>query len=137
MHTSIFGSLHCICLRIYLLGINFRGFLKKNIGNLVNTCVKCHQRGPRGEAVRPGMRQERMSTRARSPEVDELSCAPETQQAAGVEELVVGLEDPLEISDTEQGDIGLETQQESDTSNEDTQDTQAAAEEQGHRQGQG
>ena len=29
--------------------------------------------------------------------------------------------------DTEQGDIGLETQQESDTSDEDTQDTQAAA----------
>ena len=78
-----------------------------------------------------------MSTRAKSPEVDELGCVPETQKAAGVEELVVGLEDPLEISDTEQGDIGLETQQESDTSNEDTQDTQAAAEEQGHRQGQG
>ena len=33
--------------------------------------------------------------------------------------------DPLEMSDTEQGDIGLETQQESDTSDEDTQDTQA------------
>ena len=31
------------------------------------------------------------------------------------------------MSDTEQGDIGLETQQESDTSDEDTQDTQAAA----------
>ena len=68
-----------------------------------------------------------MSTRARSPEVDELSCVPETQQAAGVEELVVGVEDPLEMSDTEQGDIGLETQHKSDTSDEDTQDTQAAA----------
>ena len=72
-----------------------------------------------------------MSTqaRARSPEVDELSCVPETQQsqqAAGVEELVVGVEDPLEMSDTEQGDTGLETQQESDSSDEDTQDTQAA-----------
>ena len=30
------------------------------------------------------------------------------------------------MSDTEQGDIGLETQQDSDSSNEDTQDTQAA-----------
>ena len=53
--------------------------------------------------------------------MDELSCVPETQQAARVEELVVGVEDPLEMSDTEQGDIGLETQQESDTSDEDTQ----------------
>ena len=49
--------------------------------------------------------------------MDELSCVPETQhsqQAAGVEELVV-VEDPLEMSDTEQGDIGLETQQDSDS----------------------
>ena len=75
-----------------------------------------------------------MSTQARprSPEVDKLSCVPETQQsqqAAGVEELVVGLEDPLQMSDTEQGDIALETQQDSDSSDEDvadTQDTQAA-----------
>ena len=70
-----------------------------------------------------------MSTRARSPEVDEMSCVPEnqqSQQAAGVEELVVGVEDPLEMSDTEQGDIGLETQQDSDSTDEDTQDTQAA-----------
>ena len=70
-----------------------------------------------------------MSTRARSPEVDELSCVPETQQAqqaAGVEELVVGVEDPLEMLDTEQGDFGLETQYHLDTSDEDTQDTQAA-----------
>ena len=65
----------------------------------------------------------------KSPEVDELSCVPETQQsqqAAGVEEFVVGVEDPLEMSDTEQGDIGLEIQQELDTSDEDTQDKQAA-----------
>ena len=68
-----------------------------------------------------------MSTRARGPEVDELSCVPETQQAAGAEELVVGVEDPLEMSDTEQGDIAPETQQESDTSDADTQDTQAVA----------
>ena len=68
-----------------------------------------------------------MSTRARSPEVDELSCVTETQQAAGVEELVVGVEDPREMLDTEQGDIGLETQHALDTSDEDTQDTQAAA----------
>ena len=70
---------------------------------------------------------EGISTRARSPEVDELSCVPETQQAAGVEELVVGVEEPLEMLDIEQGDIGLETQHESDTSDEDTLDTQAAA----------
>ena len=62
----------------------------------------------------------------RNPEVHELSSVPETQQAAGLEELVVGVEDPLEMSDTQQGDIGLETQHESDTSDEDTQDTQAA-----------
>ena len=56
--------------------------------------------------------------------MDQLSWVPETQQAAGVEELVVGLEDPLQLSDTEQGDIRLKTQHDSDTS--DTQDTQAA-----------
>ena len=76
---------------------------------------------------RGSQEREEMSTRARSPEVDELSCVPETQQsqqAAGVEELVVGLVAPV-MSDTEQGDIGLETQKDSDTSD-DTQDTQAA-----------
>ena len=63
--------------------------------------------------------------------MDELSCVPETQQsqqAAWVEELV-GVEEPLQMSDTEQGDIALETQQDSDSSDEDiadTQDTQAA-----------
>ena len=53
---------------------------------------------------------------ARSPELDELSCVPETQQsqqAAGVEEVVVGVEDPL------QGDIALETQQDSHSSDDD------------------
>ena len=55
---------------------------------------------------------ERMSTQvpAWSPEVDELTCIPETQQsqqAAGVEEVVVGVEDPLQMSDTEQADIAL------------------------------
>ena len=60
--------------------------------NLVDISVKCHQRkGQRGVVVR----RERMSTQdqARIPEVDELSCVPETeqsQQAAGVEEVVVG-----------------------------------------------
>ena len=42
---------------------------------------------------------ERMSTKARSPEVDKLRYVPETQQsqlAAGVEELVVGVVDPVE-----------------------------------------
>ena len=58
--------------------------------------------------------QERMSTQvqARSPEMDELTCVPETQQsqlAAGVEEVVVGVEDPLQMLDTEQGDIALQT----------------------------
>ena len=47
---------------------------------------------------------ERMPTQvqARSPEMDELTCVPETQQsqqAAGVEEVVVGVEDPLQMSD--------------------------------------
>ena len=40
----------------------------------------------------------------------------------------VGIEDPLQMLDTEQGDIALETQQSSDSSDEDiadTQDTQA------------
>ena len=52
---------------------------------------------------------EKMSTQARprNAVVDEFSCVPETQQsqqAAGLEELVVGVEDHLEMSDTEQGD---------------------------------
>ena len=72
---------------------------------------------PKKRSKRRGSQQtESMSTRARSAEVDELGCVPETQQAAGVKELVVGVED------TEQGDTGLETQHESDTS-----DTLAAA----------
>ena len=77
---------------------------------------------------------ERMSTQvqARSPEMDELTCVTETwlsQQAAGVEEMVVGIEDHLQMSDTEQSDIALETQQESDSiagDIADTQDTHAA-----------
>ena len=76
---------------------------------------------------------ERMSTQvqARSPELDELTCVPETEQsrqAAGVVE-VVRVEDPLQMSDTGQGDIAPETQQDSDSSDEDiadTEDTQAA-----------
>ena len=60
-----------------------------------------------------------MSTQvqARSPEIDELTFVPETQQsqqAAGVEEMVIGVEDSLQMLDTEQGDIAIETQQESD-----------------------
>ena len=84
---------------------------------------------PKKRTIGEAARRERMSTRARSPEVDELSCVPETQQsqqAAGVEKLVVGVVDPVEMLDTEQGDIGLETQHDSDTSDEDTEDTQAA-----------
>ena len=41
----------------------------------------------------------------------------------------MGVEDPLEMSDTEQGDIALKTQHDSDSSDEDiadTQDTKAA-----------
>ena len=60
---------------------------------------------PKRRTKRRGSQErERMSTRAKSPEVDELSCVPETQQsqqAAGVEESVVGVVDPVEISDTE------------------------------------
>ena len=40
---------------------------------------------------------------------------------------MVGVEDLLEMWDIEQGDIGPETQQESDTSEEDKKDTKAAA----------
>ena len=43
---------------------------------------------------------------------------------------MVGVEDPLEMSETEQGDFGLETQHDSDSSDEDTQDTQVIG---GHR----
>ena len=42
---------------------------------------------------------------------------------------MVGVEDPLEMSDTEQGDTAPETQQDSDSSDEDIadiQDTQGA-----------
>ena len=61
---------------------------------------------PKKRSKRRGNQEtERVSTR--SPEVDELSCVPETLQAAEVEDLVVGVEDSLEMSDTEQGDIGL------------------------------
>ena len=63
----------------------------------------------------------RMSTQvqAQSPELGELTCVPETQQSyqtAGVEEVVVGVEDPLQMLDTEQGDIEPETQQDLDSS---------------------
>ena len=76
---------------------------------------------------------ERKSTQVqgRSPELEELTCVPksqQSQQAAGVE-VVVGVEGPLQMSDTEEGDIVPETQQDSDSSDEDiadTQDTQAA-----------
>ena len=85
---------------------------------------------PKKRSKRRGS-QERMSTlvQARNPELDKLTCVPETQhsqQAAGVEEVVVGMEDPLEMLDTEQGDIVLEAQQDSDSSDEDIVDKQAA-----------
>ena len=78
---------------------------------------------------RGGKEMERMSTQvqAQSPELDELTYVPETQQClqvAGVEGVVVGVEDPLQMSDTEQGDIAPETQQDSDSSDEDIADKQ-------------
>ena len=79
---------------------------------------------PKKRTKRRGSQErERMSMRARSPAMDELSFVPETQQSQqdGVEELVVGVMDPVEMSDTEQGDIGLGTQHDLDTSDEDTQ----------------
>ena len=42
----------------------------------------------------------------------------------GCEKVVVRVEDPLEMSDTEQGDTGLETQQDSDSSDQDIADKQ-------------
>ena len=104
------------------------------IGSLVNISVKCHQRkGSRGEVIRRWRGcPHKSEVRARSPEMDELTCVPETQQsqqAAVVEVVVVGVEDPLQMSDTEQGDIVLETQKELDSSAGDianTQDTHAA-----------
>ena len=62
---------------------------------------------PKKRIKRKGSQEmERMSTQvqARGPEMDELTCVPETQQsqqAARVEEVVVGVEDPLQIWDTE------------------------------------
>ena len=105
----------------------------------MNISVKCHQRkGLRGEAVTRG----RGCPPKPSPGVQRwTSCVPETQQSqqeAGVEELVVGVEDLLEMSDTEQGDIALETQQDSDSSDEDIadiQDTQAGGQGQVKDQG--
>ena len=85
---------------------------------------------PKKRIKRSGSQEmERMSTQvqARSPELDGLTCVPETQQsqqAAGVEEVKVGVEDPLQMLDTEQGDIAPETEQDSDSSDEDTADTQ-------------
>ena len=71
---------------------------------------------PKKRTERRGSQEmERMPTQvqARSPEMDELTCIPETQQSqqeAGAEEVVVGVEDPLQMLDTEQGHIALETQ---------------------------
>ena len=92
-------SFHSISLRIYFAGIfspNFC-FLFQNRKFGVYLC----KMPPKKRSTRRGSHEaERMSTRDRSPEVDE---------AAGMDELVVGVEDPLEMSDTAQGDFGLET----------------------------
>ena len=113
MKTSIFGTLQLIlyifddifCWHTYLVkNLEVLGFLNRKFGEYLCTMP------PKKRSKRRGSQEtERMPTGARSPEVDELSCVPETQQAAGVKELVVGVEDPLEMSDTEQGDIELET----------------------------
>ena len=81
------------------------------------------KKGQRGDVVKRG--------RGCPHEVDELSCVPETQQSqqAARVEVVVRVEDPLVMSDTEQNDIALETQQDLDSSDQgiaDTKDTQAA-----------
>ena len=77
----------------------------------MNISIKCHQgKGQRGEAVmrtkgcpprpRPGVKRRRV----------ELYTRDKTESAGSwVKELVVGVEDPLEMSDTEQGDIARET----------------------------
>ena len=69
--------------------------------------------------------QERMSTQvqARSPELEETQ---QSQQAAGVEVLV-------RLQDTEEGDIALETQQDSESSDKDIADTQVTQAAGGHR----
>ena len=78
---------------------------------------------PKKRSKRRGSQEaERMSTRAKSLEVDEL-CA---RDSAGSWDAAVsggsgGSSGVSIMSDTEQGDIGLETQHESDTSDEDTQ----------------
>ena len=117
----------------YLVKIIVTFFLERKFGEYF-----CKMPPKKRSNRRSSHEGERKSTQAHpmSPEVDKLSCTTETQQkqqAAGVEELVVGVEDSLEMSDTEQGDIALETQQDSDSSDEnicDTKDTQSAG---GHR----
>ena len=79
----------------------------------MNISVKCHK-GKESRSSRVSQEMEWLSTQvqARNLEVDELTCVPETQQsqqAAGVEEVVVGVEDPLQMADTEQVDIAPET----------------------------
>ena len=85
---------------------------------------------------------DRMSTQvqAQSPEVDELTCIPKTQQslqAAGVEEVVVGVEDPLQMSDTEHADIAPETQRDLDSTDEDIADTEDTQDAGGTQKGKG
>ena len=126
----------CYIQRIYFAGIftqNFSDFGFFKIGSMVNISVKMPQK--KRTKRRGSQEMERMSTQiqAKSPK---LTCVPEnqqSQQAAGAEEVVVEVEDPLEMPDTEQGDIALETQQDLDSSDKDiadTQDTHAAG---GHR----
>ena len=80
-------------LATYILSQKFRGvcFFNRKFGQYLSKMP------PKKRSKRRGSQKtERMSTRARSPEVDGLSCVPETQQAAGMEELVGGVDDPLQ-----------------------------------------
>ena len=133
MKTSIFGTLQLIlymfedifCWNTYPKILQTIFFLQnREFGEYF-----CNMPPKKRIKRRGSQEMERISTQvqARNPEMDELTCVPETQQsqqAAGVEEVMVGVEDPLQMSDTEQGDIALETQQESNSSSEDIADTQ-------------
>ena len=134
-------SFYCIFLRIYFAVIFTQKYFRLYVVFFQNREFGEYfcKMPPKNRIKRRGSQEmERMSTQvpAQSLEVDELNCVPETQQslqAAGVEEMVVGLEDHLHMSDTEQGDIAPETQQDLDSSDEDiadTKDTQAIG---GHR----
>ena len=119
--TTDTGDIRGYILLAYLVKIieTFVFFLERKFGEYF-----CKMPPKKRSKRRSSQEEERMSThsQARSPEVDELSGVPETQQsqeAAGVEEVVVGVVDPLEMSGTEPD----ETQQDSDSSDDNIADT--------------